>query len=200
MPPIQLIYTNVSKLQFGFLVSLICALSAWINLPAAALPGQDVEKVILWSDDHLLIAGLMPSLKLQSAEPDFYSTSKCLGNELSFLVWSPNGLVSRELISYQSSDKSFNFEPKNSVGINLIRQVYDSTIAQDFASSALIYQRNNNTQAPSFYKGRRYGYVTKHFRDLRQPRTLYVSQLTIVPLSQLKNEIQIDKNTPSISF
>ncbi|MEH2376702.1 hypothetical protein [Nostoc sp.] len=129
MLPIQLIYTNVSKFQFSFLVGSICALSACINLPAAALPGQDAQTVILWSHDHQLIAGLMPSIKLQTAEPDFQSTSKCLGNELSFFVWSPNGLVSQELVDYRSSDTSFNFDPKNSAGINLIRQVYDSMIA-----------------------------------------------------------------------
>lgn len=200
IPPIQLIYTNMSKFQSSFLVSLICALSACINLPAAALPGQDAEKVIRWSHDHLLIAGLMPSIKLQGAEPDLYSTSKCLGNKLSFAIWASNGLVSQELVDYRSSDTSFNFDPKNSAGINLIRQVYDSAIAQDFATSTLIYQRNNNSLGPSFYLGRDYGYITEHFRDLREHGTQHVSQLTVVPLDQLKNKIQIDKKTPSTSF
>ncbi|WP_373528475.1 hypothetical protein [Nostoc sp.] len=200
MTPIQLIYSNVSKFQFSILVGLICAFSACINFPAVALPGQDAEKVILWSHDHQLIAGFMPSIKLQTAEPDFSSTSKCLGNQLSFSVWTPNGLVSQELVDYRSSDTSINFDPKNSAGINLIRQVYDSMIAQDFASSTLIYQRNDNTLKPTFYRGRLYGYITEHFRDLRGHRTQYVSQLTVVPLSQLKNKIQIDKKTPSISF
>jgi hypothetical protein len=200
MPPIQLIYSNVSKFEFSFLVGLICAFGTCINLPAVALPGQDAQTVILWSHDHQLIAGLMPSIKLQTAEPDFYSTSKCLGNELSFAVWSPNGLVSQEMVNYRSSDTSFNFDPKNSAGINLIRQVYDSMIALDFASSTLIYQRNDNTLEPSFYRGSRYGYITIHFRDLREHRSQYVSQLTVVPLGQLKNKIQIEKKTPSSSF
>ncbi|WP_334723800.1 hypothetical protein [Nostoc sp.] len=195
MPPIQLIYTNVSKFQFSFLVGLISALSACVNLPAVALPGQDAETVMRWSDDHQLIAFLMPSIKLQTAEPDLSSTSKCLGNELSFAVWVPNGLVIREMIDYRSSDTSFNFDPNNSGGINLIRQVYDSAIAQDFASSTLIYQRNDNTPRPSFYRGKRYGYITQHFLDRRQNITQQraVSQLTLVPLGQLENEIQLDK-------
>lgn len=200
MPPIQLIYSNVSKFQFSFLAGLICAFGACINLPAAALPGQDAEKVILWSHDHQLIAGLMASIKLQTAEPDFYSTSKCLGNELSFAVWSPNGLVSQEMVNYQSSDTSFNFDPKNSAGINLIQEVYDSAIAQDFATSTLIYQRNNNSLGPSFYRGRDYGYITEHFRHLREHRNQHVSQLTVVPLDQLKNKIQVEKKTPSNLF
>ncbi|MEH2143393.1 hypothetical protein [Nostoc sp.] len=196
MPPIQLIYTNVSKFQFSFLVGLISALSACVNLPAAALPEQDAETVIQWSDDHQLIAFLMPSIKLQAAEPDLSSTSKCLGKELSFAVWAPNGLVIREMIDYRSSDISFNFEPNNSAGINLIRQVYDSAIAQDFASSTLIYQRNDNTPRPSFYRGKRYGYITQHFLDRRhENRTQQraASQLIVVPLDQLENEIQRDK-------
>ena len=195
MPSIQLIYTNVSKFQFSFLVGLISALSACVNLPAVALPGQDAETVMRWSDDHQLIAFLMPSIKLQAAEPDLSSTSKCLGNELSFAVWVPNGLVIREMIDYRSSDTSFNFDPNNSGGINLIRQVYDSAIAQDFASSTLIYQRNDNTPRPSFYRGKRYGYITQHFLGRRQNITQQraVSQLTLVPLGQLENEIQLDK-------
>ncbi|MEH2182116.1 MAG: hypothetical protein V7K56_24075 [Nostoc sp.] len=188
----------MSKFQFSFLVGLISALSVCVNLPAAALPGQDVETVIRWSDNHQLIAFLMPSIKLQTVEPDLYSTSKCLGKELSFAVWAPNGLVIRETVDYRSSDTSFNFDPKNSAGINLIRQVYDSAIAQDFVSSTLIYHRNDNTLKPSFYRGRRYGYITEHFldrsrQDITQQRT--VSQLTVVPLGQLENEIQRDKKT-----
>ncbi|MEH1890731.1 MAG: hypothetical protein V7K92_15190 [Nostoc sp.] len=185
----------MSKFQFSFLVGLISALSACVNLPAVALPGQDAETVMRWSDDHQLIAFLMPSIKLQTAEPDLSSTSKCLGNELSFAVWVPNGLVIREMIDYRSSDTSFNFDPNNSGGINLIRQVYDSAIAQDFASSTLIYQRNDNTPRPSFYRGKRYGYITQHFLDRRQNITQQraVSQLTLVPLGQLENEIQLDK-------
>ena len=152
MPPIQLIYTNVFKFQFSFLVGLISALSACVNLPAAALPGQDAQTVVLWSHDHQLIAPFLPTIKLQSAEPDFHSISKCLGKELSFSVWAPNGLVNRETIGYRSSDTSFNFDPKNSAGINLIRQVYDSVLAQDFASSTLVYQGKDKTGAMRFWE------------------------------------------------
>lgn len=197
-PPIQPSYTNMSKFQFSFLVGLVSALSACVNLPAAALPGQDAQTVLLWSRDHQLITTLMPSIKLQTAEPDLTSTSKCLGNELSFAVWAPNGgLVSQELVDYRSNDMSFNFDPKNSAGINLIQQVYNSVIAQDFASSTLTYQRNNNTLRLSIYRGRHYGYITEHFRDRsRENRTHQqraVSQLTVVPLEQLENKIQLYK-------
>ncbi len=174
------------RFQLSFLVGLICALNACVVLPAVALPGQSTDKVVRWSYDHPLIAGLLPAIKLQTAEPDLYSTSKCLGNELGFAVWAPNGLVIQELVDYVTSDTSFNFEPKNSDGINLIQQVYDSAIAKDFASSTLIYQKNNH----SFFRGRRYGYKTTHFRNHRhEDRTqqYYESQLTIVPLSELKN-------------
>ena len=185
--------------QPSFLVGLICALSACVALPAAALPGQDAGEVIKWSYNHQLITGLMPALKLQPAEPDLYSSSKCQGNELSFAVWAPNGTVIRELVDYRSSDTSFNFAPKNSAGINLIRQVYNSEIAQDFASSTLIAQRNiDNTIKSSYYRGRRYGYLTQHFRDRqREDRNQQraASQITVVPLSQLKTEIQLDKKT-----
>ncbi len=63
MLPIQLIYTNVSKFQFSFLVGLTCALSAYINFPAAALPGQTGGEVIQWSEvvgrrQHLTNASL----------------------------------------------------------------------------------------------------------------------------------------------
>ncbi|MEH2312046.1 MAG: hypothetical protein V7K35_11730 [Nostoc sp.] len=186
----------MSKFQFSFLVGLISALSACVNLPAVALPGQDVETVIRWSDDHQLIAFLMPSIKLQAGEPDLFSTSKCLGKELSFDVWAPNGLVIQEMIDYRSNDTSFNFDPNNSAGINLIRQVYDSAIAQDFASSTLIYQRNDDTPRSSFYRGKRYGYITEHFLDRRRQNITQqraVSQLTLMPLGQLENEIQLDK-------
>ncbi len=200
-PLFNLCYSNVSKFQFSFLVSLISALSACVNLPAAALPGQDAQTVLLWSRDHQLITTLMPSIKLQTAEPDLTSTSKCLGNELSFAVWAPNGgLVSQELVDYRSSDMSFNFDPKNSAGINLIQQVYNSVIAQDFASSTLIYQidqRNDNTLRLSFYRGRHYGYITQHFPDRRPENRTHqqraVSQLTVVPLEQLENKIQLYK-------
>lgn len=105
-------------------------------------------------------------------------------------------MVNRETVGYRSSDTSFNFDPKNSAGINLIRQVYDSVLAQDFASSTLIYQGKDKTLRPSFYQGSRYGYITEHFLERRrQDRTPQrtVSQLTVVPLSQLENEIQRDK-------
>lgn len=201
MPPIQLIYTNVSKFQFSFLVGLTCALSACVALPAAALPGQNAQEVMRWTVQHPLITALMPALKLQTAEPDLMSTSKCLGNELSFAVWAPKGLVLRELVDYRSSDPSFNFDPKNSAGVNLIRQVYDSTIAQDFTSSTLIYQSNNKTPGVSFYRGKRYGYITDHFRDRSREgsstQQRNVSQLTVVPLSQLDNEIQLNKKIRS---
>lgn len=186
--------------QFRFqstLVGLTCALSACVALPAAALPGQNVEEVIRWSDQHPLITRLMPALKLQTAEPDLMSTSKCMGNELSLAVYAPKGLVNRELVDYRSSDPSLSFDPKNSAGVNLIRQVYDSAIAQDFTSSTLAYQSSNKTPETSFYRGKRYGYITDHFRDRsreNRDRQRTVSQLIVVPLNQLDNEIQLDKN------
>lgn len=186
------------RFQSSFLVGLICALSACVAPPAAALPGQDPEKVIKWSSQHPLMATLLPLTKLQTAEPDFFSASKCQGNELSFAFWAPKGLVIRELVDYRSSDTSFDFDPKNSAGINLIRQVYNSAIAQDFVSSTLIDQRNINTVRSRYYRGKRYGYLTQHFRDRsREERTQQraASQLTVVPLSQLKDEIQRDKKT-----
>ncbi|MBA2747632.1 MAG: hypothetical protein H0U45_02570 [Tatlockia sp.] len=186
------------RFQSSFLVGLICALSTCVALPAAALPGQDAGEVIQWSRNHPLIAVLLPSIKLQTAEPDLYSSSKCQGNELSFAVWAPKGLVTGELVDYRSSDTSFNFNPKNSAGINLIRQVYDAKIAQDFASSTLIYHKNDRTLRPSFYQGKLYGYITRHFRDRSredQTHQRAASQLEVVPLGQLKNEIQKDKKT-----
>lgn len=189
----------MSKFQFSFLVGLICTLSACVAPPAAALPGQNAGEVLQWSYNHPLIAGLKPSIKLQTAEPDFDSTSKCLGNELSFAVWTPDKkLVIRELIDYRSNDTSFNFDPKNSAGINLIRQVYDSAIAQDFASSTLVHHKKDNTNRPSFYRGRRYGYIIDHFLDRsREDKTPQraASQLTVVPLNQLENEIERGKKS-----
>ena len=192
------------QLKFlSILVGLTCALSARVALPATALPGQNAEEVMRWSDQHPLIAALMPSLKLQTAEPDLFSTSKCTGHELSFAVWSPKGLVLRELVDYRSSDPSFDFSRKNSAGVNLIQQVYDSAIAQDFAASSLVYQGTSKTLRPSFYKGRRFGYITEHF--LNRSREGFsqkpnVSQLTLVPLSQLDNEIQLNKRQYSGQF
>lgn len=145
-----------------------------------------------------MIATLLPLTKLQTAEPDFFSASKCQGNELSFAFWVRNGLVIRELVDYRSRDTSFDFDPKTSVGITLIRQVYDSAIAQDFASSTLIDHRNINTVKSRYYRGKRYGYLTQHFRDRsreEQTQQRATSQLTVVPLSQLKEEIQRDKKT-----
>lgn len=185
----------MSKFQLSFLVGLISAFNACVNLPAIALPGQKAEEVMQWSDRHPLISGLHLSIKLQGAEPELMSSSKCHGNELSFAVWAPKGLVIRELIDYRSNDTSLNFAPENSAGINLIRQVYDSAIAQDFASSTLIYHTKDK---PSFYQGRRYAYITRHFRDLRREDKTQqptVSQLEVVPLNQLKKEIQNDQYT-----
>ncbi|MBW4541755.1 MAG: phycobilisome linker polypeptide [Myxacorys chilensis ATA2-1-KO14] len=187
------------KFQSSFLAGLICALSACVTLPAAALPEQGAGEVLQWSYSHPLIAGLKPSIKLQTVEPDFDSTSKCQGNELSFAVWAPDKqLVIRELIDYRSSNTSFDFDPKNSAGINLIRQVYDSAIAQDFASSTPIAQRNINTDRSRYYRGKRYGYLTRQFRDRgredkAQHRT--ASQVEVVPLSRLNDEIQRDQKT-----
>lgn len=189
-----------TRFHSAVLVSLACVFSAYVA-PAAALPGQNIgDVVILWAYPHPLIAALKPAIKLQTAEPDFDSTSKCQGNELSFAVWAPDKkLVTRELVDYRSSNTSFDFDPKNSAGINLIRQVYDSAIAQDFASSTLIDQRNINTVSSHYYRGKRYGYITQHFRDRsRGDKTQQraASQLEVVPLDQLKNEIQNDKRTP----
>lgn len=183
--------------QLSFLAGLICALSACVA-PAAALPGQNAGEVMAWSDRHPLITRLMPGIKLQTAEPELTSTSKCQGHELSFAVWAPKGLVTRELVDYRTSDPSFDFDPKNSAGVNLIRQVYDSAVAQDFASSTLTDQRNINTVRSRYYRGSRYGYLTQHFRDRHHADRTHqraAPQLIIVPLSQLENEVQLNKKS-----
>lgn len=189
------------QLKFwSILVGLTCAFNACAALPAVALPGQNAEEVARWTVQHPLITALMPALKLQTVEPDLMSASKCMGRELGFAVWAPKGLVLKELVDYRSSDPSFDFNPKNSAGVNLIRQVYDSTIAQDLAASSLVYQGTGKTLGRRFYKGRHFGYITQHFRDRsREGNTQQrdVAQLIVVPLSQLDNEIQIDKKIGS---
>lgn len=138
--------------------------------PANALPGQNINTVIKWAKTK----SQLPALTY-SSEAHGYGGTK--GNLYFYAdVTSPNGTVTKEGITV-SGDSSLKFTTKNSQAVNLLRNIYNSNIANDFQKSRYMTKIGRD----QFYRGTSFAYITAQVQG--------GSAFQIIPLRDLQGAI-----------
>jgi hypothetical protein len=151
---------------------------------ANALPGQNINNVIQWSEAHSFLPKLTPVKRLEDGYPNYSSDRNLNGGSLSFNVYTHSrNIVTSETIdyrTYQGGNQNLEFAKNNSSGLRLVRQIYGSSITKDFQDSKYI------TQLPldgylRFYKGRKFAYQVWTAKSSHQ--------FTVIPVSNLQETI-----------
>lgn len=138
--------------------------------PANALPGQNINTVIKWAKTK----SQLPTLTY-SSEAHGYGGTK---GKLYFYadVTSENGTVTKEGITV-SGDSSLKFTTKNSPAVKLLKNIYNSNIANDFQKSRYVTKVGRD----QFYRGTSFAYITAKVEG--------GSAFQIIPLKDLQGLI-----------
>lgn len=138
--------------------------------PANALPGQNINTVIKWAKTK----SQLPTLRYNS-EAHGYDGTK--GNLYFYVdVTSVNGTVTKEGITV-SGDSSIKFTTKNSQAVKLLKNIYNTNIANDFQKSKYVTKVSRD----QFYRGQNFAYITAQVQG--------GSAFQIIQLTQLQGVI-----------
>ncbi|QSJ19892.1 hypothetical protein JYQ62_14985 [Nostoc sp. UHCC 0702] len=138
--------------------------------PANALPGQNINTVIKWAKTKSQLSPLR-----YNSEAHGYEGSK--GNLYFYAdVTSENGIVTKEGITV-SRDSSVKFTTKSSQAVKLLKDIYNSNIANDFQKSRYVTKVGRD----QFYRGQSFAYITAQVQG--------GSAFQIIQLSKLQGVI-----------
>ncbi|MBW4560748.1 MAG: hypothetical protein KME32_06225 [Mojavia pulchra JT2-VF2] len=163
MSKIHRFYSIISAALSGLALVLTVA-------PANALPGQHINTVVNWTKAK----AQLPTLKYNS-EAHGYDGRK---GKLYFYVnvTSQNGTVTKEGITI-SGDSNVKFTKKNARTVQLIQDIYNSNVANDFSKSRSITKVGRD----QFYAGNKFAYIAAEVQG--------GSAFQIINLSSLQGEI-----------
>lgn len=162
---------NKSNKTNYFFSTALSALAIVLTItPVNALPGQNINTVIKWAKTK----SQLPTLRYNS-EAHGYDGTK--GNLYFYVdVTSQNGIVTKEGITV-SGDSSVKFTTKNSPALKLLKNIYNSNIANDFQKSRYVTKVGRD----QFYRGQNFAYITAQVQD--------GSAFQIIELSKLQGVI-----------
>lgn len=179
-------------LQIFIHSTLVSAFTIAVANSANALPGENINSMIQWSEKHSFLTKLTSVKQLEDGYPNYSSNRNFEGGSFSFNVYTDNkNTVTTETIdyrTYQGGDRNLKFAQNNGSGLRLVEQVYGSSIAKDFKNSKYV------TQLPldgylQFYQGQRFAYQVWAANSAHQ--------FTVIPLSKLEYTINNWKNQRS---
>lgn len=128
---------------------------------AYALPGQSLETMWQWTNDHAMLAGLRPVEKLEAGYPGYRITHNLASDDFAFDVFlNSNQTVYSEVVDYRTyrgGHQDLTFSPSNSYGLGLIRRIYGSTFVRAF-QNAIPVAEISLAGTPTFYRGTDYAY------------------------------------------
>jgi hypothetical protein len=138
--------------------------------PANALPEQNINTVVKWAKTR----PLLPTLRYNS-EAHGYDGTK---GKLYFYadVTAENGTVTKEGITV-SGDSSLKFTTKNAKAVELLQNIYNSNIANDFQKSRYVTKVGRD----QFYRGQKFAYIAAEVKG--------GSALQIIPLRNVQKFI-----------
>lgn len=177
-------------------ISGMAAFALLLNLatPAQALPDQSVQTVVQWAKQHRVLSPLRRGISELGNQP-FYTSGAALKTGNLVFSMSPDRAdrqVRKETIVSSNGQKSERFTRTNINGLNLINQIYDRAIVNDFRQSKYVAQVRYNHQEVRFYRGQSFGYMTTDFKPI-SPGEKYFNHFTILSLSQFDREISFQQ-------
>ncbi|BAZ48084.1 hypothetical protein NIES4103_06890 [Nostoc sp. NIES-4103] len=155
----------------NFFSTAVSALAIVLTItPANALPGQNINTVIKWAKTKSQLSPLR-----YNSEAHGYESSK--GNLYFYAdVTSQNGIVTKEGITV-SGDSRIKFTTKTSQAVKLLKNIYNTNIANDFQKSRYVTKVGRD----QFYRGQNFAYITAQVQG--------GSALQIIQLSKLQGVI-----------
>lgn len=161
---------NRNKFNFIYCAALSTLTLGLAVTPATALPGQNIKTVLDW-------AKTKPQLPTLTYNDEAYSYDGNKGNLYFYAsVTNKNGTVRREGITI-SGDPSFSFIQKNAKAVKLVRDIYNTNIANDFQKSRYVTKVGRD----QFYRGQNYAYIAAQVQG--------GTNLQIISLKSLQKEI-----------
>jgi hypothetical protein len=165
-------------------ITVTATLLIGISNSANALPSQEINSVIQWSNKHAFLPKLTSVKKLEDGYPDYSSNLNFQGGFLSFDVYkNKNNIVTSETIdyrTYQGGDKNLRFAKNNQNGLRLVEKVYGSSVTQDFKNSKYVTQLASDGYL-RFYRGQKFAYQVWSTKSAHQ--------FTVIPVSKLQEKI-----------
>lgn len=159
-----------SKLLYSLVISTLAL--AFPPVKVYALPGQSAKTIVDWAKHHSILSALT-----FHQEPDAYyhGEGNWRGKSLLFnaVVNSPNGRVVKEQTVLV--DSLLDFTPNNTEGLDVVRQIYNRHLADDF--------RTSQNMGEGFYKGRMFAYYTGRYNG-NSP------YFTVIPITNLTQEMK----------
>ena len=170
------------KLAIISIVLTTCTLN--FAQSAYALPGQDITTVIKWSERHPILSKLnYAETRVKKDEPDYYTEASFNGgiSHLRLNVWvNAKKKVTLEEIQYTSETSLMKCNRNDFNFLQLIQQIYDHAIADDFRDSKYVSMVGEER----FFKGKKYVY---HTWD-SVPNGNF--QFTVIPPNNLESEMK----------
>ena len=160
------------KSQFLYRLVISTLALAFPSIKVYALPGENAKTLVDWAKHHSILSALTFH---QDPDPYYHSEGILRGSSLLFnaVVNSPNGRVVKEQTVLV--DSPIDFTPNNTDGLDVVRQIYNRRIADDF--------RTSQNMGEGFYKGRTFAYYTGRYNG-NSP------YFTVIPLTKLSEEIK----------
>lgn len=183
--------TNQLFISITFIATVVMGISKPVN----ALPNQNINSLIDWSEQHSFLPKLTPVKKLENGYPDYSSNRNFQGGSLSFNVYkNQTNIVTSETIdyrTYEGGDRNLVFAKNNQSGLRLIEKVYGSSVKKDFQNSKYV------TQLPldgylRFYRGEKFAYQVWIAKSAHQFTVISNNQLQQT-INNWKNELSTKK-------
>lgn len=137
---------------------------------ASGLPGQPIDQVLRWANNHSFLQPLQSVEKLESGYPDYQSVTN-LGQQpnqsasyIAFEVYvNSDQIVTSQTIDYRDDSQIHQplaFTQQDSEGLQLIQTVYGEEIKEDFVRSRHIRDEGNGNMQISVFASDRFTYKT----------------------------------------
>ncbi|NDJ19543.1 hypothetical protein [Myxacorys almedinensis] len=137
---------------------------------AQALPGQNVQTVMRWVQNHALLSPFERGIGELSGLP-FYNSQAKVENGTVVFAMNPTDrtdkIVGEEIIAYQTQSNAGNtiFTRTNSEGLGIVQRIYDQSLTNDFQKSKYVARVEFNYVDLRFFQGKRFGYSTVSFKQ-----------------------------------
>jgi hypothetical protein len=137
---------------------------------ALGVPGQPIEQVLQWSNNHGFLPPLRPVEKLDAGYPDYQSVinlgqrSNKSASYIAFEVYTdPNRIVRSQTIDYRDYSqirRPLVFTRKDAEGLQLIQAIYGEQIKEDFRRSRHVRNEGIGNMTVKVYRGDLFVYRT----------------------------------------
>lgn len=155
--------------------------------PAHALPGDSVQTVKAWVNQHSTLSPLKRGIAELSGQP-FYTSQGKLPNGTIVFSMSPDRqdqTSQQETIAFGTAKPFAGFARQN---LGLVQQMFSESIAKDFGRSQYVARVEYTEIEKRFYRGKTFAYSTAEFKRPNEGQKFY--HFTVLSLKDLDGAIQ----------